>query len=250
MKHTYIIAIAALSLVFASSAGAQQVIDRSITYPQPTPVYPGLPAPSVTGGGDGNSSNISLAVVYSYPQRASAGSTYGDPASAARAATYGSASKAEIDAGVMSAVEGVLARFGNPPYAEVITNDPVKAQELHMRLNAVKDADKLRAEIQQLTKQRDTLRAENQRTQDELTQNRTEIMRLYRNIDAAINKLNEAQRGLGGNSYSQNANTQTQNAVGAAPYGDAGAQVAPAATVQPARGGSKTARLGGNIQIQ
>lgn len=70
------------------------------------------------------------------------------------------ANSAEMNKKIAAAVEGVLAAYGNPTYAQVVTNDAAKAALLRAQLAKADQADALRTEVEFLSKQKDALSAE------------------------------------------------------------------------------------------
>jgi hypothetical protein len=131
------------------------------------------------------------------------------PSVAMPANPYYGASKADIDRQVMRAIEEVLMRFGNPPYAEIVTNDPVKAEELRYRLNAVQSGSKIKSEIDGLEARKSVLIAEVQQRENETARMRMDIARLHRVLTNTLNELSRTQRMIEDGGYNLPVATST-----------------------------------------
>lgn len=90
---------------------------------------------------------------------------------------------------VAAAVEEVLSLYGNPQFAEVITNDPVKAATLRAQLALVSQADTLRAEVVSLQTKKESLVSEVAAKEKELAYFRNQVTRLRQTLSVAIDRL-------------------------------------------------------------
>ncbi|AHF94991.1 hypothetical protein OPIT5_00210 (plasmid) [Opitutaceae bacterium TAV5] len=86
--------------------------------------------------------------------------------------------------------------YGNPPFAEIITNDPGRASEIRRRLAIVKDADAIKAEITALTDKKENLLAQIALRETELNKARLDLGRLRQLIDQTIDTLKTAQTSM------------------------------------------------------
>lgn len=103
------------------------------------------------------------------------------------------AKRAEIKRKVIAAVEEVLMRYGNPPFAEIITNDPAKAAQIKERLETVRDGERLRAEIEAMIAKKEALAVEIALKETEIEQARLNAGRMRVMIDKTVLELKRAQ---------------------------------------------------------
>lgn len=97
---------------------------------------------------------------------------------------------------VIAAVEQVLALHGNPPFAELVTNDPALAASLRARLDAVRDREKLTAEVAALAERRTLILEELARKEAELAFAREQTARLSATITRVSGELTRIQSGM------------------------------------------------------
>lgn len=90
---------------------------------------------------------------------------------------------------IAAAVEDILSLYGNPPFAEVITNDQVRAAALRSQLALVGQAESLRTEIANLTATRDNLAAQVAAKERELAYFREQAATLQQTLAASLDRL-------------------------------------------------------------
>lgn len=108
----------------------------------------------------------------------------------------GRATHATIRRDVIAAVEQVLALHGNPPFAELVTNDAALAASLRDRLDAVRDREKLNKEVAELTSRRVELLEELARKEAELAYARDQTAKLSATIQRVTTELARIQTGM------------------------------------------------------
>jgi hypothetical protein len=84
------------------------------------------------------------------------------------------------------AVEEVASQYGNPSFAQVFTNDPVRAKVLRRRMETLKQVDRLNAEIAVLETRRTQSRHELQATQQRVEVSKQELT----NIEERVREMN------------------------------------------------------------
>jgi len=92
---------------------------------------------------------------------------------------------------IAAAVEEILSLYGNPPFAEVITNDQVRAAALRAQLAKVAKAESLTSEIAKLTEQRDGLALQVQAKERELAYFREQTINLQQTLAATLDRLSK-----------------------------------------------------------
>lgn len=97
---------------------------------------------------------------------------------------------------IVAAVEEILITYGNPAFAEVITNDPVKAAELRRRIADTRSGEELQRAVAALTQQREELKNDIALRERELEQLRLRAGKLRGTIDQAVNQLQRVQQGI------------------------------------------------------
>jgi hypothetical protein len=97
----------------------------------------------------------------------------------------------EIRRRVAAAVEEVLALYGNPPFAEVITNDQPKAAALRAQLAMIGQVEALRAEVASLTARKEALQLEVEAKEKELAYFRDQAAKLRQAIDVTVERLTQ-----------------------------------------------------------
>lgn len=108
----------------------------------------------------------------------------------------GAVSPANIRRDVIAAVEQVLALHGNPPFAELVTNDSNLAASLRERLDAVRDREKLTKEVTELTARKSALLEELARKEAELAYAREQTAKLSATIQRVTAELDRIKTGM------------------------------------------------------
>jgi hypothetical protein len=94
---------------------------------------------------------------------------------------------------MQAAVQEVAELYGNPPFLEVFTNDPERAQVLKGRLKGLAGSREMEARITALTKQREQLESEiliKRKESDRLTQR---LILQRRALDALADAMDRAK---------------------------------------------------------
>jgi hypothetical protein len=118
------------------------------------------------------------------------------PAPAAGPAAQTPEQSAKIRRDVIAAVEQVLALHGNPPFAELVTNDQTLVAALRQRLDAVRDRDRLERETQELATRKAALIAELAQKEKELTYAREQVALLSGTIARVSGEMKRIQESM------------------------------------------------------
>jgi hypothetical protein len=92
---------------------------------------------------------------------------------------------------ISSAVEEILALYGNPPFAEVVTNDAIKAAALRAHLSLVGQTESLRVEVASLTARKAAMQAEVDAKEKELEYFRAQAARLQQALEVTVQRLTQ-----------------------------------------------------------
>jgi hypothetical protein len=91
------------------------------------------------------------------------------------------------------AVEDVAAQYGNPSFAQVFTNDPVRAKVLRRRLEILKQVDRLNAEIADLETRRTQSRQELQVSRQRVESTKQELKSIQDQVREMNTRLQNAR---------------------------------------------------------
>jgi septal ring factor EnvC (AmiA/AmiB activator) len=91
------------------------------------------------------------------------------------------------------AVEEVAAQYGSPSFAQVFTNDPVRAKVLRRRMEILKQVDRLNAEIALLETRRTQSNQELQVTQQRVEKSKQELTTIQEQVREMNTRLQNAR---------------------------------------------------------
>lgn len=106
---------------------------------------------------------------------------------------------AEMKRKIVGAVEEILQLYGNPSFAEVVTNDPQKAADLRARISASTSSDQIRSEVAELEKRRNDMLADIALREREVEALKVRAARLRASLDQAATAIQGAQRAMEAN---------------------------------------------------
>jgi hypothetical protein len=104
-----------------------------------------------------------------------------------------SAQHEEMITRMKMAVEDVAAQYGNPSFAQVFTNDPVRAKVLRRRMDVLKQVDRLNAEIATLETRRTQSMQELQATWQRVESSKQELKSIQDQVREMNTRLQNAR---------------------------------------------------------
>ncbi|OAM89945.1 hypothetical protein OH491_16990 [Termitidicoccus mucosus] len=104
-----------------------------------------------------------------------------------------SAQHEEMITRMKMAVEDVAAQYGNPSFAQVFTNDPVRAKVLRRRMEVLKQVDRLNAEIATLETHRTQSQQELQVTRQRVESSKQELKTIQDQVREMNTRLQNAR---------------------------------------------------------
>jgi hypothetical protein len=104
-----------------------------------------------------------------------------------------SAQHEEMITRMKMAVEDVAAQYGNPSFAQVFTNDPVRAKVLRRRMEVLRQVDRLNAEIAALETRRTQSRQELQATRQRVESTKQELKTIQDQVREMNTRLQNAR---------------------------------------------------------
>jgi hypothetical protein len=95
---------------------------------------------------------------------------------------------------MQAAVEEIAQLYGNPIFLQVFTNDAVRASELKERLQAYRQAEEIRIEIENLRKKRDDLLSDIALNEKQATKLNERLVRQRSALDSLAAAVDQARR--------------------------------------------------------